>query len=82
MAGKGDFLKFGSVKTHFFPQCVRSGPCLSFYQYFNHLGMFVAVDDGADFKFNLIASNRVLTLSANALYVGQVVTWAAAKLPH
>jgi hypothetical protein len=23
-----------------------------------------------------------LTLSANALYVGQVVTWAAAKLPH
>ena len=23
-----------------------------------------------------------LTLSANALYVGQVVTWTAAKLPH
>jgi len=23
-----------------------------------------------------------LTLLANALYVGQVVTWAAAKLPH
>jgi hypothetical protein len=23
-----------------------------------------------------------LTLSANALYVGQIVTWAAAKLPH
>jgi hypothetical protein len=23
-----------------------------------------------------------LTLSANAMYVGQVVTWAAAKLPH
>lgn len=23
-----------------------------------------------------------VTLSANALYVGQVVTWAAAKLPH
>ncbi len=23
-----------------------------------------------------------LTLSANALYVGQVVTWAATKLPH
>jgi hypothetical protein len=23
-----------------------------------------------------------LTLSANILYVGQVVTWAAAKLPH
>jgi hypothetical protein len=29
-----------------------------------------------------VGGSPPLTLSANALYVGQVVSWAAAKLPH
>jgi hypothetical protein len=30
----------------------------------------------------LLVGSPPLTLSANALYLGQIVTWAAAKLPH
>lgn len=59
MASEGKLVKFESIKADFLPQRIRPGSCFAFDEYFNHLGVLIAVDDGADFKLDLVAFPEV-----------------------